>query len=155
MDSYRLDPTDLKILSLLQKDGKMTYKELSKLTHKTHKPLVQRVNRLNELGYIQATVAILDIKKINSAFTAYPLIQMKDHATESFNNFRDEIKKHPQIMECYQVTGQYDFILKIVMKDIHAYNDFLLEHISTIAFVGNIQSFPVLREIKKETAYTL
>jgi Lrp/AsnC family leucine-responsive transcriptional regulator len=155
MDNYKLDPTDFSILKLLQQDGKMTYKELSGLTYKTHKPLVERVNRLHELGYIKSTVAILDIKKVKSIFTAFPLIQLKSHSKEAFDDFQAEIKKYPQIMECYHVTGQYDFILKIVSKDINAYNDFLMDAISSLESVANILSFPVLKEIKRETAYPL
>lgn len=155
MESYTLDNTDIKILNLLQVNGLMTNRELARLTHKTHNPINERVARLKKLGYIKRTVAILDLKKAKSLFTAYTLIQLNKHTKETFHLFQDSISHLPQIMECAQVTGQYDFILKIVLPDLNGYNDFLSEHISTMGCVLRVESFPMLNEIKRETAYQL
>lgn len=153
METYTLDQTDLKLLSLLQQDGTMTYKELCLATHKTHHPIVERVNRLKKLGYIQKTVAVLDIKKIKSVFIAFPMIQLNSHSEETFRRFQDQIVKHPEIMECHHVMGQFDFILKIVVADAGAYNEFLRKHISTLVEVQRVESFPMLSEIKNERNY--
>lgn len=153
MDSYKLDQTDIKILNLLQEDGLMTYRQLAKETHKTHNPIVERVNRLKKLGYIKKTVAVVDLKKARSVFTAFPLIQLKDHHEQTFLLFQQRVEQHPEIMECYHVIGHYDFILKIVLSDLNAYNDFLRKHISTLDCVLKVESYPILAEIKKETAY--
>jgi len=155
METYTLDQTDLKLLSLLQQDGTMTYKELCQYTHKTHHPIVERVNRLKKLGYIKKTVAVLDIKKIKSVFIAFPMIQLNSHSEETFLRFQIHIAKHPEIMECHHVMGQFDFILKIVVADAGAYNKFLRKHISTLQDVQRVESFPMLAEIKCETAHKL
>jgi len=155
MEPYKLDQTDLKILSLLQEDGLLTYKQLCRATHKSHHPIVERVGRLNRLGYIKKTVAVLDIKKIRSVFTAFPLIQLKSHSEETFLRFQANVLQHPEIMECHHVMGQYDFILKIVVTDAGAYNEFLRKHISTLSDVQRVESFPMLAEIKNEREYRL
>ena len=155
MDSYKLDQTDIKILNLLQHDGLTTNRQLSRETHKTHNPINERVSRLKNLGYIKKTVAIIDLKKVKSLFTAYTLIQLNNHSKETFLHFQHNITHLPQIMECYHLTGQYDFILKIMLSDLNAYNDFLSEHIATLNCVAKVESFPMLAEIKKETAYEL
>jgi len=155
MDSYQLDPTDIKILNLLQKDGLMTYQQLSEKLHKARNPIARRVSRLQKLGYIKKTVALVDVEKVKSVFTAFPWIQLNNHADETLNLFQQEMLLHPEVMECYHVTGQYDFIIKIVLPDMGSYNEFIRKKIGALPYVGNIQSFLVLAETKRETAYPL
>lgn len=155
MEHYKLDPTDLKLLSLLQQDGTMTYKELCHATYKTHHPIVERVNRLKKLGYIKKTVAILDINKVKSIFTAFPMIQLVSHSQETLTSFQQQVSQHPEIMECYHIMGQFDFILKVVVPDAVAYNTFMRKHISTLDEVKRLESFPVLAETKRVHAYIL
>lgn len=153
MDAYQLDPTDLKILNLLQHDGLMTYVRLAKETHKTHNPIVERVNRLKKLGIIRQTVAIVDITKVKSIFISLTMIQLKNHYEETFVAFEQFVKQLPETMECYHLMGQYDFLLKIVVADANAYNEFLRKNISPRQEVLRVESFPMLAEIKKETSY--
>jgi Lrp/AsnC family leucine-responsive transcriptional regulator len=155
MDSYKLDPTDLKILNLLQRDGLMTYKQIARETHKSLTPVAERVNRLKELGYIKNTVALIDLKKVKTVFTVFPFIQLTDHREPTYLCFLQAIEGHPEIMECYHIMGHFDFILKIVLSDITAYNSFLYEHISCLDCVQRVESYPMLAEIKKETAHPL
>lgn len=155
MGSYQLDPTDIKILNLLQEDGLMTYVRLAKETHKTHNPIVERVNRLKKLGVIRQTVAIVDVAKIKSIFVSLTMIQLKNHYEETFLAFEQFAKQLPETMECYHVMGQYDFLLKIVVADANAYNEFLRKNISPRKDVLRVESFPMLSEIKKETIYRL
>lgn len=155
MQPYKLDPTDHKLLSLLQQDGTMTYKELCLATYKTYHPIVERVNRLKKLGYIQKTIAIVDIGKIKSLFTAFPMVQLNSHSKETFTSFQRQVSKHPEIMECHHIMGQFDFILKVVVPDVGAYNTFLRKHIATLEQVKRLESFPVLAEIKRDYTYKL
>jgi Lrp/AsnC family leucine-responsive transcriptional regulator len=155
MDSYKLDPTDLKILNLLQKDGMMSYRELSKFTHKTHNPLVKRVNRLHELGYIKQTIAVIDIKKIKNVFTAFSMVKLNNHSDMTLNHFQNEIISMPEITECYHLSGEYDFMIKIVMDDINSFTDFLRKKIGSMICVSSIHSMPALAETKREIGYTL
>ena len=155
MDSYKLDQTDIKILNLLQKDGLTTNRELARQTHRTHNPINERVARLKKLGYIEKTVAIVDLKKAKSVFTAFTLIQLNKHTKESLLHFQDSISHLPQIMECSHLIGQFDFMLKIVVSDLNAYHDFMNSYIATLECVQKVESLPMLNEIKRETAYLL
>lgn len=155
MDSYKLDPIDIGILNLLQKDGDLTLKELAHTLKKNKSVIGERVQRLKRLGCIQKIVAIIDVKKFRSIFIAFPLIQLNDHSEQTLRNFQQAMQQHPEIMECHHIMGQYDFILKVVLTDTQAYNEFLRKHISTLPEVAGIQSFPVLSESKRETAYLL
>ena len=155
MESYQLDQTDIKILNLLQQDGLISYVRLAKETHKTHNPIVERVNRLKRLGYILRTVAIVDIHKVRSVFISLTMIQLKNHYEETFVDFEKFVLQLPETMECYHVMGQYDFLLKIVVPDASAYNEFLRKHISPRSDVLRVESFPMLAEVKKETRYGL
>ena len=155
MDSYKLDPIDIGILNLLQKDGDLTLKELAHTLKKNKSVIGERVQRLKRIGCIQKIVAIIDVKKFRSTFIAFPLIQLNDHSEQNLRNFHQTMQQHPEIMECHHVMGQYDFILKVVLPDTQAYNEFLRNHISTRPDVAAVQSFPVLSESKRETAYLL
>lgn len=155
MEPYKLDQTDIGILNLLQKDGLMTYKELAHKLKKTITPIVERIKRLKELGYIKGTVAIVDINKIKSVFVAFPHVQLTSHSEEILKQFQADMTKYPQVMECYHLTGHYDFMLKIVMPDMVSYNEFLRDTLDKLPYVGNIQSFLVLSQAKHETAYPL
>lgn len=155
MEPYKLDQTDTGILNLLQKDGLMTYKELAHKLKKTITPIAERIKRLKELGYIKGTVAIVDINKIKSVFVAFPHVQLNSHSEEILKQFQADMTKYPQVMECYHLTGHYDFMLKIVMPDMVSYNEFLRDTLDKLPYVGNIQSFLVLSQAKHETAYPL
>jgi len=155
MDSYQLDKTDIKILNLLQQDGLMTYTRLARETHKTHNPILERVNRLKNLGFIQHTVAIVDVKKIRSIFISFTMIRLENHYEETVLKFKALVNKLPETMECHHVMGQYDFLLKIAVPDVNAYNEFLRKNISPLAYVLRVESFPMLAEIKRETRYQL
>lgn len=155
MEAYTLDQTDLKLLNLLQQDGLMTYKQLCTAIHKSYHPVVERVNRLYRLGYIKKTVALVDIHKIKSVFTAFPMIQLKNHHEDTFRQFAEIVAAHPEVMECNHIMGHYDFMLKVVVADAPAYNEFLRKNISTLDIVQRIESFPVLAQVKEESTYRL
>ena len=155
MDTYKLDQTDLGILNLLQEDGLRTYKELAYELNKTVSPIAERVNRLKALGYIKKTVALVDLDKVRSAFVAFPHVQLSSHSEHVFKDFQSALTKCPEVMECYHLTGQYDFMLKIVTCDMHAYNAFLREKLDKMPYIATVQSFLVLSAAKQETAYLL
>lgn len=155
MDSCKLDTTDIGILNLLQKDAQLTLKELAHKLRRNKSVIGDRIKRLTNQGYIKNSVVIIDVKRIKSIFTAFPLIQLKDHYEETFRSFQSMAIKLPEVMECHHVMGQYDFLLKIVVSDANAYNEFLRAHISSLSYVLRIESFPMLSEIKRETSYHL
>lgn len=153
MDNYKLDQTDLGILNLLQQDGLMTYKELAHQLKKTISPIAERVNRLKALGFIKKTVAVVDLQKIGSVFIAFPHIQLTNHSEEVLKDFQSAVIRCPEVMECYHLTGHYDFMLKVVMPDMSAYNAFLRDKLDKFPYIATIQSFLALSASKQETAY--
>ncbi|RBQ07919.1 Lrp/AsnC family transcriptional regulator [Pedobacter miscanthi] len=155
MASRLLNPTDSKILNLLQKDGSLTYKEIAGKINKSMTNVVERIKLLKETGYIKKTVTLVDIHKIRSLFIAFPHVQLKEHSEENIRAFSSEMAKHPEVMECYHLTGHVDFMIKIALPDMASYNEFLREKIGSLEYVGSIQSFLVLSESKHETAYPL
>lgn len=153
MDNYKLDQTDLGLLNLLQKDGLMTYKELAYKLRKTMSPIAERVQRLKALGYIKKTVALVDIHKVRTVFIAFPHIQLTIHSEEVLTEFKQSLISCPEVMECYHLTGHFDFMLKVVTPDMIAYNGFLRDKLDKMPYIATIQSFLVLSEAKHETAY--
>lgn len=153
MEDYKLDQTDRGILRLLQQDGKMPYKELADKLGKTINPIMERVKRLREEGYIESTVALVNLAKVGADFIAFPHINLTNHLEECMGLFKEKMISYPEVMECYQLTGHYDFMLKVVLPNMAAYDRFLKEKISTLPYVGSVQSFLAISEVKRDTAY--
>lgn len=150
-----LDHTDIELLRLLQKDGTLSNKELSYKLHKSIATIHERVRRLKEQGYIQRTVAILDRTKIDRSLIAFSHVFLKAHTADALSEFERAVSKFPEVMECFQMTGTVDFILRIATKDMNSYHLFLRNQISVLPNVNTVQSFFVLSETKSETAYPL
>jgi Lrp/AsnC family leucine-responsive transcriptional regulator len=150
-----LDPTDVEILKLLQKDASLTNKEISYKINKSIATIHERVRRLKEQGFIKRVVAILDRKKINRSLIAFSQVLLNDHAADTLYNFEKDVAKFPEVMECFQMTGTFDFILRIATSDMDAYHDFYRNKLATLANITTVQSFFVLSETKSDTAYPL
>lgn len=150
-----LDETDLGILKLLQQNAELTIKELSLQLHKSSPTIHERVKRLKEEGYIKRVVAILDRKLVDRNLIAFSQVQLSDHAAETLKRFETEVAKFPEVMECFQMTGQCDFILRIATSDIEAYHDFYRNKLAMLPNITTVQSSFVLSETKSETAYPL
>lgn len=149
-----LDSTDIEILRLLQKNAEMTNKEISLQLHKSIATIHERIRRLKEQGYIKRTVAILDRKKINKGLIAFSQVLLNDHAAKTLTAFEQEVVKFPEVMECFQMTGTFDFILRIATTDMDAYHIFYRK-LATLPNITTVQSFFVLSETKSETAYPI
>jgi DNA-binding Lrp family transcriptional regulator len=155
MPNINLDPTDLEILKLLQKDASCTNKEMASKLHKSVATIFERVRRLKEQGYIKNIVAILDRDKINKSLIAFSHVLLNDHTAETLNTFEQEVAKFPEVMECFQMTGTFDFILRIATSDMNAYHQFYRNKLATLPNITTVQSFFVLSETKSVTAYPL
>jgi Lrp/AsnC family leucine-responsive transcriptional regulator len=150
-----LDPTDIELLKLLQKDASLTNKEISFKLHKSIATIHERIRKLKEQGYIKRTVAILDRKKINRNLIAFSQVLLNDHTKETLSTFEREVSKFPEVMECFQMTGTFDFVLRIATSDMDSYHDFYRNKLSTLPRITTVQSFFVLSETKSDTAYPL
>jgi Lrp/AsnC family transcriptional regulator, leucine-responsive regulatory protein len=149
-----LDHIDLAILQLLQRDAEMTNKEIAYQLHKSVATIHDRIKRLKELGYIKRIVAILDRKKINKGLIAFSQVLLHDHAASTLSAFEKEVVKFPEVMECFQMTGTFDFILRVATTDMDAYHIFYRK-LATLPNITTVQSFFVLSETKSDTAYPL
>lgn len=150
-----LDKTDVGILRLLQEDASLTNKELSYKLNKSIATIHERIKRLKEQGYIRKIVALLDRKKVGSHLIAFAQVLLNDHTVNTLNSFEKEVSKFPEVMECLQMTGAYDFFLKIATSDMDAYHHFYREKLAALPNITTVQSFFVLSEAKNETAFPI
>ncbi|SDD38387.1 transcriptional regulator, AsnC family [Mucilaginibacter pineti] len=155
MGNSQLDILDIEILKLLQKNTLLTNKEISFSLRKSIATVHDRIRRLNELGIIKRSVAILDRKKIDKNLIAFSQVLLNDHATATLTQFETEIVKFPEVMECFQMTGTFDFLLRVATSDMDAYHQFYRHKLAALPNITSIQSFFVLSETKSDTAYPL
>lgn len=150
-----LDFTDIELLKLLQIDATLTNKELAFKLNKSIATIHERIRKLKDQGYIKRVVAILDRKKINKSLIAFSQVLLKEHTADTLYAFEHEVAKFSEVMECFQMTGAFDFILRIATSDMDTYHLFLRNKLATLPNISTVQSFFVLSETKSETAYPL
>ncbi|MBD5173202.1 MAG: Lrp/AsnC family transcriptional regulator [Bacteroidales bacterium] len=151
----KLDKTDLTILGELQKNGRLTNKELAAAIHLSPTPTFERVKRLEREGYIRKYAAVLDADKLDCGFVAFCYLKMKQHSFQNATRIMEAVKNIPEIAECYNISGDYDFLLKIYTKDMKAYQKFLLRILGEIDCIGSLNSSFVLGEIKNDNLLPL
>jgi DNA-binding Lrp family transcriptional regulator len=144
----KFDKIDRKILEILQKSAKITNAQLSKDIGLSPAPTLERVKKLENLGVINSYHAKLDISKIGLGVTTFVLVTLSGHNKENIDKFIEEINTVDEVIECHHITGAGDFILKIISKDIPAYQKLMLEKVSNIKVVDNMQSMVVLSTFK-------
>ncbi len=151
----KLDQTDRTLLSLLQKDSKQTNKELSNALHLSVTAVYERIKKLEKEGIIQKYVALVDKKAIAQNFQAHCHVRLTQHSKEFVMKFEREIIKLEEVLECYHVSGDYDYILKVLVKDMEAYRDFMVTKLTAIPNIGNTHSIFVIGEVKHTTAISI
>lgn len=145
-----LDDVDLKILRTLQKNAKLTTKELADAVHLTPTPVFERQKRLERRGYIKKYVAVLDAEKLNKGLLVFCKVKLKLINYDMADVFTRSIMRVPEVIECYNTSGAYDYLLKVRVKDMKGYREFLYEKLSKIEDIGAIESTFVMSEIKQE-----
>lgn len=150
-----MDQIDRQLLTLLQEHSKRTNKELAFKTGLSVTAVYERIRRLEREGIIKSYVAILDKKKINRSFSALCHIKLIKHAKEYVNRFEKEILKLPEVSECYHVSGDYDYIIKIHVEDMEAYRHFIVHKLTALDYIGSTHSTFVIGELKNSTALNL
>jgi Lrp/AsnC family transcriptional regulator, leucine-responsive regulatory protein len=149
----QLDETDKKILRILQKDAKITAKEIASTLKLTISPIYERIRRLESLGFIKKYVAILDKNLINKSITSICQVSLRYHNEAFIENFEQEVQKLQEVQECYHLAGQVDFVLKIHVNSLEEYHDFVKYKLSKIENIGILNSTFVLKEIKHSSEY--
>ena len=148
MTQSTLDDTDLKLLRLLQEDARITTKQLAAKVNLSTTPVFERLKRLERDGYIRKYVAILDAEKLNLGFEVFCSVKLKQMSREVAHAFVNVIKDIPQVAECYNISGEFDYLLKIHAPDMKYYNEFIINVLGTVDSIGSIQSSFVMKEIK-------
>lgn len=144
----QLDATDMLILRELQNDGHLTIKELAGRVHLSVSPVYERVRRLEREGYIRGYVAVLNAEKLDCGFQVFCYLKMKQHSHENATQIMERVQQVPEIVECYNVSGDYDFLLKIYVKNMKDYQAFVMRILGDIPAIGSLNSSFVLGEVK-------
>jgi len=150
-----LDPTDIKILNLLQQDARLNLQKISERVHKSTSSVNERISKLKEQGFIKRYVAILDPEKIGKHFLAITQVTLSVHTRAALTGFEEKIKEWPEVLLCLHLSGACDFILHIAVPDSSSYHDFLLDRLCIMEQVANVQTFIVLKECKSNSPYPL
>ena len=150
-----LDELDLKILSLLQENARLTNKEIAEKVGRTVTPVFERVRKLEQQGYIKKYMAVLDAAKLNIDLLAYTNVRLKEHSQKMISAFEKAILQFPEVMECVHLTGNYDYLLKVAVTDMAAYHSFIVNKLARLPNIGNVQSGFVMKEIKQGHAIPL
>lgn len=144
----KLDKTDRKILDVLQANAKITNAHLSQSIGLSPAPTLERVKKLENAGIIKSYHAVLDNEKVGLGVNTFVTVSLKGHNKDNIDKFIESINMIDEIIECHHVTGSGDFILKIIAEDIPAYQKLMLEKVSNIDVVDNMQSMVILSTFK-------
>lgn len=143
-----LDKVDVAILKLLQQNARMTVKELSERVHLSTTPVHERIKRLEQSGVIKQYAALLDNRKVKKGLMVICYISLKQHSKTAGISFIKSIQAMPEVVECYNISGEFDFMLKVVAEDMNAYYDFHVNKLGQVENLGHQQSTFVMGVIK-------
>jgi Lrp/AsnC family leucine-responsive transcriptional regulator len=144
--SEPLDKYDQQILNVLQKNGRITNQELAEAIKLSPSPTLRRVKQLEENGLIDGYVALLNAKKLGLTLMAFIGISMDKHTPERFDNLESTLSTYPEVLECHLITGQSaDYLLKVIVKDMDAYQQFLLNKLTKIEGVTGVHTSFVMK----------
>jgi len=150
-----LDLTDKKILNLLQQNSKANIKEIALKIGLTQTPTYERIKRLEKTGVIKNYIAVLDKEKVGYMVEVFCQVTLSVHSKEMITRFENAINKIDEVMECFHVAGNYDYLLKIIVKDMNSYQAFLKNKLSVLDSVANVQSTFVMSSTKDSAGLNL
>ena len=149
------DATDKKLLTYLQADSKQTNKELSNRLNLSVTAVYERIKKLEKEGYINKYVAIVSKEKTNKSFVAFCHIKLTQHTQSYVVKFEKEVTNLPEVMECYHISGDYDYLLKVIVADMEAFREFMVKKLTSINHIGSTHSMFVINEVKHTTAINI
>lgn len=150
-----LDQLDKKLLLLLQTDTKKTTKELSLKLNLSVTAVYERIKKMEREGIISNYVALLNRNKIDKGFVVFCHIKLVQHSREFLTKFEDEVVQLDEVLECFHVSGDYDYILKILVKNMEEYREFMVSKLTTLHHIGSTHSTFMIGEVKNTTAFKL
>ena len=150
-----LDTKDLAILHLLQKNARITVKEISDTMHLSTTPVHERIKRMEASGVIKQYATLVDHTKVNKGLMVICYVSLKEHSKNAGSKFIKLIHELNEVIECYSISGEFDFMLKVVCVDMNGYYDFHVNKLSAFENIGHVQSVFVMGRIKETTNLTL
>lgn|SRR5690606_34580147 len=150
-----LDHKDRQLLNLLQQNSKRTTKSLATELSLSVTAVFERIKKLERLEVIDGYVAMVNRKKIDRDFLVICHVKLIQHSKEFITQFEREISKFPEVLECYHVSGDYDYILKIIVKDISEYREFMVSKLTNLQHIASTQSAFTIKEVKTTTTVPL
>lgn len=150
MVTDKLDKVDLQILQTLQENSRLTTKELAARVSLSSTPVFERLKRLEASGYIKKYIAVLDAEKLNQGFIVFCKVKMTKLNKDIADDFMRVVRQMPQVTECYNISGSYDYLMKVHAPDMKYYRDFILNALGRIEYLASIESVFVMDEIKHE-----
>lgn len=145
-----LDAVDMEILRALQKNARLTTKELAAMVNLSTTPVFERVKRLEQRGYVKGYVAVLDAEKLDRGFVVFCSVKMRRIGREIAEDFARVVRSIPEVTECYNISGSYDYLLKIHAPNMKYYQEFVLNILGNINHLGSLESTFVMDEIKHD-----
>ncbi len=150
-----IDPTDLRILERLQRDARISNVELAEAVHLSPSPCLARVRRLEAEGTIARYVTLLDPLKLGLTVSVFVQVRLEKQIESALERFEQAMRGRPEVMECYLMTGDSDYLIRIVVPDVQALERFIVDFLSRVPGVGNIKSSFALKQVKYQTALPL
>ena len=151
----KLDPIDIRILNELQNDSSHSNVELAKRVHLSPSPCLMRVKALKDKGVIRNYVALVDPKILGLGLNVFISISLKEQSKEALGKFEERISEHDEVMECYLMTGDSDYLIRVAVADMGALEKFILEQLTPIPGIEKIRSSFALKQVRYKTALPL
>lgn len=149
------DPIDKKLLELLQMNSKRTNKELSNILNLSVTAVYERIRKLEKEGVIAKYVALVQKEMANKNFVAFCHVKLVQHTQDYIIKFEKEVANLAEVMECHHISGDYDYLLKVIVSDMEAFREFMVNKLSSINHIGSTHSMFVINEVKHTTAITI
>ena len=153
--SESLDAIDSKILDLIQHDAGLSVAEIADRVGLSSSPCWRRIKRLEDVGVIQGRVTLLDREKLGLAFEVFAEVKLSLPTKDNLEAFERAVADWPEVAQCATVTGGMDYVLRIITRDMHAFDDFLRDKLLSLGLVSNVESRIVMRSVKNSTAVPL
>ena len=153
--TMKLDALDLSILKLLQKNSKLTNKALSTHLSLSVTAVYERIKKLEKTGIIKGYVALLSKEKLEQSFVAFCHVKLIQHTQDNVKQFEKEVIKIDEVLECYHLSGDYDYLLKVHVKDMESYRNFMIEKLTNLNHIGSTHSMFMINEVKHTTALNI
>lgn len=151
----KIDVIDKQILNILQKDAKMNTKEIAAKIGLSITPTYERIKRLEQIGIIKNYTVILDNVKLGKSLEVFCHVSLSSHSKNIIKKFEKDISEIEDVLECYHITGESDYMLKVLVSSISEYQQFLVDVLSALENVSNVQSSFVMTNVKPKTILTL